>query len=221
MVNNFLKKKMKNIITIILVLFSLKSVAQSPILDLHTNTFDGVTNTYYKDIEGFYKQFVGTWEYTDGVQTIRMRFEKREMFPSDFNSKNYYVDYLVGEAQYAKNGLYLLNSFNNLNLYYQKIEKYSMYSLLKVGYNWYPRCEECPLDVQRLEMKYDEATNDDWGLSRYLIMRKVVENGVQKIKIQFVFDSSSANMNKNNLDAASTTQDFTIPFGNYTLTKVP
>lgn len=211
---------MKKITIIILVLFSLPSFGQSPIVDLHTSIFDGAENTYYKDIEGFYDQFVGTWKYTDATQTIRFKFTKKQMFYSTY-SKKYYVDYLVGEAQYIKNGVVLLNSLNNLNTNYSDIDKYNIVSITKVGYHWYPRCEECPLDVQRLEMKYDEATNDDWGLSRYLIIRKIVENSVQKLKIQFVFVSSRADMHKDNPDAPSTTQDFMIPFGNYTLTKEP
>lgn len=213
-------RAIKNIFLTICV-FYLNGYSQNPVLDKHTNRLGQVENAYYKDIEGFYNQFVGTWVYADATQTIRFKFKKRERIYTEDFSKPCYVDYLVGEAQYIKSGLIVLNSLNNLDSNHQDIDKYSIFSFGKIGYHWYPRCEECPLDVERLFMSYDEATNDDFGLERNLIMRRVIESGVQKLKIQFIFVSSRADMNKDNPDTPSTTQDFTIPFGNYTLTKEP
>ena len=71
---------MKKTILIAFSIFTLSCNAQTPILNLHTADFAEIENAYYKDIEGFYNQFVGTWVYTDATKTIRFRFIKKEMF---------------------------------------------------------------------------------------------------------------------------------------------
>lgn len=72
---------MKHLFKILsLFLIALSCKAQSPVIDLHTSDFTNIENTYYKDIENFYGQFVGTWVYSDDVKTIRYRFAKKICF---------------------------------------------------------------------------------------------------------------------------------------------
>jgi hypothetical protein len=80
-------------------------------------------------------------------------------------------------------------------------------------------CLECPTNVQRLPMMYDEPTNDDSCLAAYFVMRIEIENGLPKLKVQYNQTVKNCNMNKNNFDLPSTTTNFTIPYGNYTFTK--
>ena len=90
---------------------------------------------------------------------------------------------------------------------------------MKVDYDYYPVCTECPHDVARLLMRYDEATNDDAMFTRDLFIARVTENGVAKLKIQFGVNGGPSGMSKSSYYVDSTTRDFTVPFGNYTLVK--
>lgn len=208
---------MKKTIIISLFIVSAYCSAQSPILNLQTADFADIENAYYKDIENFQDQFVGTWVYTDAVKTIRFRFIKKEMFYYQ-STKNCYVDFLVGEMQYIENGVEKINSLMNLNSYHSEIFVYSLFSYRKVNNNWYPKCIDCTDTVQRMPMGYNEPTNDDAGLNAAFVMRRADENGIQKIKIQYILTNGPLGF-KDDLETPSTTTNFTIPYGDYTLVK--
>lgn len=202
----------------ILLFMSLTAIAQTPILDLHTSHFGHVENAYYKDIENFYNQFEGTWVYTDATKTIRLSFVKKEMIYSN-DVTPFYADYLVGEMQYIISEFEIFNSLPNLNNNYSDMFKYNLVDIGKIRYQTYPICTECPSDVKRLSMRYDEPTNNDLGLSAEFVMRIEVENGFPKLKVQYELRSGPQGINKNNFDLPSTTTDFAIPYGNYTFVK--
>jgi hypothetical protein len=208
----------KSILVILLLLFFSKIHAQTPTIDINAHHFDEVENAYYKDIENFYNQFEGTWVYTDATQIIRLRFVKKEMVSRNVNT-SFYADYLIGEMEYIMNEIEIFNSLPNLNITYSDIWKYNLVSIKKVGNNIYPICTECPSDVKRLSMKYDEPTNNDLGLEAEFVMRIEIENGAPKLKVQYIIVSGPIGINKNNFDSPSTTTNFTIPYGNYTFVK--
>ena len=68
-------------------------------------------------------------------------------------------------------------------------------------------------------MEFDEPLNDDAGLSAEFVMRRVIENGLEKLKVQFVSTNAYSDMNKSNFELPSTFRDFSLPYGNYTLIK--
>lgn len=208
---------MKKIIYLITTFCATTVLAQNPILDIHTADFAEIENAYYKDIDGFYNQFIGTWVYTDATKTIRLRFIKKEMFYYQ-SVKQCYVDYLIGEMQYIENGIEKMNSLMNLNVNHSNIFDYNLYSFGKAHYTTYPRCVECPDTVQRISMRYDEPTNDDIGLSAAFIMRRADENGIQKIKIQYILTNGAYGV-KDDWVTPSTITNFIIPYGDYTLVK--
>ena len=210
---------MKHLFTILsLFLIALSCKAQSPVIDLHTSDFTNIENTYYKDIENFYGQFVGTWVYSDDVKTIRYRFAKKDMFYYQ-SQKSFYYDFLVGEMQYIENGVEKINSLNRVDLDFDIIFKYSMSSIAKIGYSFIPLCHECPHDVKRLAMSYDEPTNDDFELSAIFVMRRVVEDSVEKLKVQYKPNTMASGESQRDMSQPSTTTDFTIPYGDYTLVR--
>lgn len=208
---------MKKIIIISLFIVSAYCSAQNPILNIHTSMPD-IANAYYKDIENFQNQFVGTWVYSDAVKTIRFKFIKKEMFYYQGFSKNYYEDYLVGEMQYIESNVEKINSLSNLDVNHTSIFNYNLFGAIKVDSDWYPRCITCPSNVQRIAMSYKEPTTDDIGLSAAFVMRREDENGVQKIKIQYILTNGPLGV-KVDFETPSTTTNFTIPYGDYTLVK--
>lgn len=192
-------------------------LAQNPILNIHTADFADIENAYYKDNDNFYNQFIGTWIYTDAFKTIRFRFVKKEMFYYQ-SVVSCYVDFLVGEMQYIENGVEKINSLTNLNVNHSQIFEFNLHSIGKTYNYWFPRCLECPNNMERMAMSYNEPTNDDIGLKAAFIMRRADENGVQKIKIQYILTNGPLGV-KDDWQTPSTTLDFTIPYGDYTLVR--
>jgi hypothetical protein len=215
---------MKNIILIFLLILSISCKAQSPILPLYDNSNYGEVNgAYYKDINHFHTQFVGTWIYTNGTTSLKVIFRENNIFPATSPSKDtsFYEDYLVGEYQYIENGIEKTNSLNTVNNNHTSIFDYNMYSITRSKHNTYPKCNDCPAGTERLRLRFNEPTRryggprliDGYGPKAEFIIRKVIEGGVIKLKVQFsktmpALDAPSAEL-----------ENFSLPYGDYTLIK--
>jgi len=210
-------------VTIILIAFSfLYCEAQTPVIDRYDNTnYREIPNAYYKDINNFQNLFVGTWLYVNGTTSLKVKFRKREMIYSMNGNIPDYEDWLVGEYQYIENGVEKVNTLANLTTNYASMSQHKLFSITKIGLDFYPKCDECPAGTERMLMNFDEPANDDIGLRAHFAMRRVVENGVEKIKVQFVKISAAIDANKLDYNAPSTFRNFTLPYGNYTLIKQP
>jgi hypothetical protein len=211
---------MKKIIFLIL-LFNISCASKAQVFNLYNNpNYGDVTNGYYKDFEIFQNQFEGTWVYQNGLERLEVQFIKKEMMLHRPGPNQIFLDVLVGEYKYIdSNGLEKVNSLTNLGLNYTSFLDYNLYSVSKISLQNYPVCNECPAGTERMSMKFDEMGNDDFSLSAIFVMRRVIENGIEKIKVQFIHESSASNENKENLDSPSTFRNFSLPYGNYTLTK--
>lgn len=210
---------MKKIVILIgFVTFSIACKAQ--ILDLYeTLPSETPPNAYRKDINNFQNQFVGTWVYQNGQEYLEVQFLKKEMFwrpaPTQF-----YQDFLVGEYKYIdSNGVEKVNSLNNLNVNHNRIFNYNLRSGAKLKLDAYPFCPSCPIGTERLYMHFDEPTNDDIMLSAGFVIRRVVENGIEKLKVQFFNKSPVGGHSKTDFNVPSTFTNFSLPYGEYTLIK--
>lgn len=210
----------KIILTMILLNISCPSKAQ--IFDLNNNpNYGDVTNGYYKDIENFQNQFEGTWIYQNGLEYLEVQFIKKEMMLHRPGPNQIYLDVLVGEYRYIGiDGIEKVNSLSNLTINHDSFYDYNINSGPKITLANYPKCDECPAGTERLYMFFDEEGNDDFGLKAIFVIRRVIEGGIQKLKVQFIHMNSASNQNKLNLDSPSTFRDFSLPYGNYTLIKL-
>jgi hypothetical protein len=68
-------------------------------------------------------------------------------------------------------------------------------------------------------MNFDEPANDDFLLSADFVIRRVVENGVEKLKVQFVTGSAASGRKKGDFTSPSFFRNFSLPYDNYTLIK--
>lgn len=96
---------------------SLYNYSQNPVLSLEEDMgLDDVIGAYYKDTNNVLDEFEGTWVYTDNATntTFKIVLVKKTMVYSQ--GWNYYEDLMVGEYQYSKNGLYLINTLSDLPL---------------------------------------------------------------------------------------------------------
>ncbi|MGR7812551.1 DUF6705 family protein [Lacinutrix undariae] len=109
---------MKHIIYLFIIFFSVSynTNAQSPIYALD-DWSDGQANAYYKDLNNDLDPFIGTWVYTPETQSlngetfIKIVLYKKTMY---FDGE-YYVDLLVGEYQYVKDGVEQINTLANID----------------------------------------------------------------------------------------------------------
>lgn len=195
--------------------------AQQPIFNVFDYTIDygNVENAHYKDTENFRDQFVGTWIYTNGNTTLKVVFQKKDMVYFSPPPVGFYSDFLIGEFQYIENGVEKVNTLNNLNINYTDIWSYNIIGNSKIISTHEPSCEDCPSDAVRLRMSFDEPANDDATLNADFVIRHVIENGVEKLKVQFVFRCGAVGWKKGDLDTPSTATEHTIPYGYYTLIK--
>lgn len=212
----------KNIILIVTILGFYACKAQQPVFNIYGEGHKAIDfdNAYFKDTENFRDQFVGTWIYTDENTntTLKVEFQKRDMISFSAPTYNYF-DFLVGEFQYIENGVEKANTLSNLNVNHISIWDYSIVGKSKLENYHEPSCNDCPLGAVRLRMRFDEITNDDFGFSADFIIRHIIESGVEKLKVQFVWKNGPSYINKYNTELESTTREHSIPYGNYTLIK--
>lgn len=209
-------------IVLLISLFFIHCKAQSPVLPRYDNSIltGDIDNAYYKDITNFHGQFEGTWLYNDGTKTIKVVFQKRNMILKSFFTISYYEDHLIGEIQYTNNGQEVLNSLPNLNVNYpNNIWKYSMVSMAQLDNQDAPVCPTCPAGTLRLMMQYSEQGNDDDCLEAEFVMYKIVENGIEKLKVNYYLESEACGKKIDDWGTPSTTTAFKVPYGEYTFIK--
>jgi hypothetical protein len=210
---------MKNIIVILVSIVSFTLNAQ--IYNRYDNlNYGDVVNGYYKDVNNFQNQFEGTWVYQNGQEYLEVRFVKKDMMLSDPGPRQYYEDVLVGEYKYIdSNGIEKVNSLYNLNESHERYFDYNMYSGSKLNQNNAPLCPTCPPNTERLRMYFSEQGNDDMMLIAKFVMRRVIENGVEKLKVQLVTGNSASGRKKGDISLPSFFRNFSVPYGEYTLIK--
>lgn len=211
----------KTIFTFLLFISFINCKAQNPIIPRFNNggTFGDVPGAYYKDIDNYLNQFVGTWIFTNGTTSLEIKFIKKEMIQKTMLNSNsiYYADYLFGEFRYVENGIEKANTLDALNNSFLTPYEYSLYSITKMFKNSFPKCDECTESNKRLLMLFKEPANDDSMLSAKLTVRRADEGGVEKIKIQFAMESVASGFREDG--SVSVARSHTIPYGEYTLIK--
>ena len=210
----------KIILTIILINFI--NISKAQVFNVYSPLLPAITpfNAYLKDTDNFQNQFEGTWIYQQGLSRLEVQFRKREMILSHPGPYQSYEDVLVGEYRYTDaNGVEKVNSLANIIINHPDVYDYNLISGAKIRNNSYPICTTCPAGAERLMISFDEPANDDIGLTAYLIIRRVVENGVEKLLAEFVNFAGAGGLKKTDIGSPSTFTDFSLPYGNYTLIK--
>lgn len=212
---------MKKTITLLL-LFSATLGCRAQVLDTYTTlSWQTPPNAYLKDIQNFQNQFVGTWVYQNGLETLEVRLVKKEMMVINPGPNQYYEDVLVGEYSYVDTmGVVRVNSLSNLLLNPNNKFSYHLFSGAKLALDCYPACPNCPIGTERLYLHFDEPANDDMGLAAGFVIRRVIENGVEKLKVQYYNVATAFGRKKGDFTQPSTFTNFSLPYGEYTLLKL-
>ncbi|MGV0751416.1 DUF6705 family protein [Empedobacter brevis] len=207
----------------LIILFSFfattKTIAQIQIVDLYGSEEYSQNGVYYKDVTNYLNQYIGTWLYTDGSTSLKIKFEKRFFTRNYPNNNTFYIDALVGEYQYINNGVEIFNTLNNLNISHQSPFDYSIYEFVRLEND--PSCTHCVVPFQRLLLRYDEPTNDNMTLKGNMGILTFTENGQTKMWMGYATDyGMGMRIKKGDPDTNASTTELTLPNGIYIFTKI-
>lgn len=215
---------MKKIFYLFSLLFLTFCKAQTPIIDLYGDNNYGLTNNaYYKDVTGFRDQYVGTWLYTDGNTSLKIIFQKRNQIKTGNTEYFFYSDFLVGEYQYIENGTEKVNTLNQININYgsthENVQKHNLEGDIAINTFNRPKCTFCNPNELRIELSLNEPQYANWkGLSNSFVLKTFTESGVTKLKVWFYSEMQMNPLDGNGNQVTNFT-GFSLPFGEYTLTK--
>lgn len=211
---------MKKILKFLLLLIFFNVSAQSPILNMNTEDIGDIENAYYKDLDNILYSMEGTWLYQNGGAILKIKLRKRESVLEP-NLHPYYLDYLVGEYEYIKDGTEKVNTLSNFMTDYIDISKYNLYSVAIIPNDFFPLCPNCPAGSKRVVMEVNEPLNDDSGIRATFAIRKILENNVEKLHITFSKRETASTFKKENTKHTSIFRNFSLPYGDYVLIKQP
>lgn len=218
---------MKKYILIAFSFFTLSSYAQQfTVTDIfnYTNNVERRSNGYYyKDVTGYFNQFIGTWQYQNGTTTYVLKLEKRtftESYPH--TNKTYKYDDLIGALRVIKNGVILYNDWSTLNQNLPNSVDYNISSASRVeNFN---NCYLCTYPEQRVWLSYDEPNNDNYAYA-YLgfMIHTYTQNGVTKLRMDFSSEqlNPDAFVKTSDMQSIPNKTGLFLDFGTFDFIKVP
>lgn len=216
---------MKKYILILFSLFTLNSFAQFTTVDLFNTPVNigyGQNGYYYKDVTGYFNQFVGIWQYQNGTTTYTLQFKKQTFLKSyPHVSKTYQEDYLIGALKVVKNGVLIYNDLPTLNLSLSEAVKYKIFSIVRTEN--FSNCYMCTYPNQRLNLSYSEPNNDNYAFENLgFMMHTYTQNGVVKLRMDFSDRTSPSDFtNFKDPDSPPTKTSIFMDFGIFDFVKVP
>ncbi|QCE40959.1 DUF6705 family protein [Psychroserpens sp. NJDZ02] len=206
-------------ITLTLLLLTTLVKAQNPIIPLYQGNTKNVENAYYKDVDSLHNQYVGTWLFTNGNDSLKIVFRKRTMINIEGYLANYFIDELIGEYQYIENGIKKVNTLENIDQKLIGDSDYNLYAYSLMWPNTYPQCDECAVDEKRMVMAINEQSKRHLtGLSDQFVIRRYFDNEIEKLKVWFILSGNGIVLDENTGELSDET-GFSLPYGEYTLTK--
>lgn len=147
---------MKNILLItITILTFLSCKAQQPVIALFNGSdYLETENAYYKDTDGDLAKLIGTWQYTNGNESLKIILKMKSQNLTEFTTPNFscYEDILYGEFKYSnQNGLQIINSINQIDLNQDPYE-HSIYGGYIIDNNDLPTCNDCGDNERRVKV---------------------------------------------------------------------
>ncbi|SFO31650.1 hypothetical protein SAMN05421741_13613 [Paenimyroides ummariense] len=216
---------MKKYILILFSFFTLNSFSQFTVTDKfdYTNNVERRSNGYYyKDVTGYFNQFIGTWQYQNGTTTYTLQLKKQTFIESyPHVNKSFQQDELIGALKVVKNGVLIYNDLPTLNLSLPGAVNYKIFSTGRVeNFN---DCYMCTYPNQRLHLWYYEPNNDNYAYSNLgFMIHTYTQNGVVKLRMDFSDRTSPSDFtNFKDPDSPPTKTSLFMDFGIFDFVKVP
>jgi hypothetical protein len=167
-------KNLKTISFYFLIIIGIQCKAQSPVIDINNKNGEYINGAYYQDTNFLLNQFEGTYVLNDGVNYLKIVFQKKEMQPIG----NIYEDVLIGEYQYKQNNVEKINTLNRLTTTFPNFSYHAIYGNHYLTYD--PSSfNDYTTDTFRLSIVMEVPG----GIHADLEIRKCVVNGQEAIQI--------------------------------------
>jgi len=203
----------KNIIIIVVMLlaFSVKSQTKSLYEDEYA-----IKDAYYKDLYNDLDRYIGTWKYTSGSISLTIILQKKLRQHVLDEVYDFYEDVLVGEYMYVENGIVKANTLSQLNLNLNlEANKYNIVGNIIAGPNS-PYCLNCGPNDRKVLLQFIDPDREIPGYESEMIFQRADDATVEKLKLKF--RTISGLIAEVGVEPEFT--EYTIPFGEYVLTKV-
>ena len=83
----------------------------NPAEDFYTANYNDLDNIYFKDVNNTFNKFMGTWEYTDGTNYLKVVITKITKLNTTYpNGQIQFRDILVASYLYKYNGVIVYNT---------------------------------------------------------------------------------------------------------------
>ena len=206
---------MKKIFYLFVITFStLNCKTQNQVISLSSpEARSSKIGAYYKDVENELLPFLGSWKFTNGNTTFQMTLVKKTFyFDTTFNI---YEDLAIGEYLYIENGVVKTNTLNSLSN--ETIDPYdrNIVGNIIMQKDTRPACDDCGNNEKRLNLRFDDPTRNVNGLGGEIELRRVDENGVEKLKM--ILTETGNILLEDGMVPEFTS--FNLPFGTYILTR--
>jgi hypothetical protein len=166
-------KNLKTISFYFLIIIGMQCKAQSPIIDLNDRNGEYINGAYYKDTNNLLNQFEGTYVLNDGVNYLKITFQKKIMQYTG----SCYQDLLIGEYQYKQNGVEKINTLSRLTTPLQHVYHHAIHG--NYFLNHHTPFDEFTTDNFRINLGMEVPG----GIHADLDVRKCVVNGQEAIQI--------------------------------------
>ena len=198
----------KKLNILVVLLLSINCKAQTPIVDISESEM-GLPNGYYiKDLHNLLNPFEGTYVYTNGADTLKIVLVKKVL---QYNSQ-YYEDLIIGEYQYIKDGVQIVNTLSEITTTYLNQRNHKIEGNLIVDKNYRVwKCTSCSLTENRLSTQIEDVVSERFA---ELVLRRTTEGGQEVMKIKITNISRVIE-----IDDQPTAPDFALPTGEFTLIK--
>ena len=206
---------MKKNILILLVLFCfINCKTQNQVISLSSpEARSSKIGAYYKDVENELLPFLGSWKFTNGNTTFQMTLIKKTMIYNDIG--NYYNDMVIGEYLYKENGVEKVNTINLLANTTLDPYEHNISGKIILHKNSIPPCNDCQTSEKRLYLYFGDPNRNDLSLSGKIELRRVDENGVEKLKL--ILRETGNIILEDGMVPEFTS--FNLPWGTYILTR--
>ncbi|RZL66643.1 MAG: hypothetical protein EOO93_05370 [Pedobacter sp.] len=209
---------MSKIFSLVILFIGLCGNAQTPVLSMVDDRDSRISHAYYKDTNNDFDKFIGTWKSTFGDHEITFTFQKKPMQLLANHRPPIYEDFLVGGYIYRVNDTVIVNTMGQLSSPSTNIFEFNIFSIDILRTFSVPACNECAANERRVSMEFTDPTRTEvQGLSATLVLRYVVENGVEKIKAKLIQTGNVIY----DLGTTPPYYSFNVPFGDYILVKQP
>ncbi len=200
---------MKYILNILLLLTTATSFSQSPVIDILTHDSANVPDGgYYKDGGNHLNKFDGTWLYTNGNTSLKIVLQKKVLYHV---GNRYYEDIIIGEYQYIKNGIEIINTLSRLNDYCPNPIAYGIQGNSLIENYGRPNCTDCAANEKRVRLMFGEIKG--YGT---IVTKKLIVGGQDAIRVNISKTSSSISFG-----SPPTSTLVKIPIGEFILIKQP